>query len=46
LPANAPIRESEQGRFLAGILKRHIWQATNLSLLGILRVYRLSVRGV
>lgn len=45
MPADAPIRE-RVGSFLAGILKRHIWQLTNLSSLGILRVYRLSNRGV
>lgn len=45
LPANAPIREKRVVS-LAGILKRHIWQDTNLSSLGILRVYRLSSRGV
>lgn len=45
LPANVPIREKRVVS-LAGILKRHIWQDTNLSLLGIVRVYRLSSRGV
>lgn len=42
----APIREESRVVFSAGILKRHIWQLTNLSSLGILRVCRLSNRGV